>query len=460
MPLQDRRDEALVRRAYLNFAVLSAGLFGLVVVAVFVVAEVQSDRAAGSDARTRGDVMASAVAAGFEELDGRGPDEEFTQSLEPVAAHAGVRAVLVWDRAGTVVWSSRSSLIGQTFAMDPQVADVFESVGAPLVTNPGERLESVRLSGLLGDEVEVHNAIEDGSGTPLVVESFVDAATLVSSTSETVRFMLPLVGGALALLEGLALLAGAKLARRVQASRRERIRLLTNSLAAVDHERRRLAADLHDGIIQNLAGMRYALRGVIHEIGTDIPEAPRANLRLVSAALEQELTALRGTLGELLAVEHLELPLPQTLNSLLPRLVPPSITWSVEVDPSLDVVDARTAELVQRVTQEGVRNAVRHAHPRSVSVRVHAVDDGPGSRVRVEVEDDGKGVDRDLLDQTKDEPATANGVHVGVRLLRDLVHDLDGVLDLTSLPGGGSRLTAEWMKPDVDLLRLDEGTQT
>lgn len=80
--------------------------------------------------------------------------------------------------------------------------------------------------------------------------------------------------------------------------------------------------------------------------------------------------------------------------------------------------------------------------------------------MRVEVEDDGKGVDRDLLDKTKDEPATANGVHVGVRLLRDLVHDLDGVLDLTSLPGGGSRLTAEWMRPDVDLLRLDEGTQT
>ena len=58
--------------------------------------------------------------------------------------------------------------------------------------------------------------------------------------------------GGLLLFGAIQALLNWRLARRLQGSQDERERLLAQSLAASDHERRTIAADLHDGVVEDL----------------------------------------------------------------------------------------------------------------------------------------------------------------------------------------------------------------
>ena len=49
------------------------------------------------------------------------------------------------------------------------------------------------------------------------------------------------------------------MARRLQRGHRERERLLASAVEASPQERRRIAADLHDGVVQDLAGVAFGL---------------------------------------------------------------------------------------------------------------------------------------------------------------------------------------------------------
>ncbi len=439
MPLKDRRDEALVRRAFVQFALLSVGLIVLVLGGVLAVAEVMAHRSAEGDATTRGGIVAQAVAAGLSDPARGTGDPDLVEEIEAVAQHAGVRAVLVWDESGTVVWSTRPILVGETFQLDAEVRELFGTTGR--LASDGD-LDSAHPRGLLGSEVEVFAPIRGADGSLLVAESYVDGEAAGETRAEALQVLLPLGAGGLLLFEGLALLAGARLARRVHSGRRERIRLLTASLAALDHERRRIAHDLHDGIVQNLAAMRYALTAVTMAVPEDLEGDPHSQLQRICDLVERELAALRGTMGELLPVERQELPLPQTLRELMGRLVPPPTGWSVEVEPALENVDPATAELAHRVVQEGVRNAVRHARATSVTVLVQQAAERAGPAVRVVVEDDGRGP------SGAPERPGVGGLHVGIRLLRDLARDLGGDLRLGERPGGGTRLVVEWERAE------------
>lgn len=443
MPLQDRRDEALLKRVFRQFALLSVGLIALVVVGIVAVAEVQADRSAEGDATTRGEVVAAAVNAGFGDAVAPPADPDFADAIEQVATGAGVRAVLVWDETGRVVWSTRTVFIAERFELSDQVRALFGTSTSQIV----EDGTTARPAGLLGNEVEVFAPVEIAQGRSLVVASYVDAATL-ETTADTLQLLVPLGIAGAAVFATLVLLAGAQLARRVQASRRERIKLLTDSLAAIDHERRRLAHDLHDGVIQDLAAMRYAIIAVTESIPVGLPGDPRSHLGRVSDLIEEELVGLRSMLGDLLPVERDQSSLPHTLHVLLSRLVPTGVTWSVAIDPDLGMLESGSAELVQRVVQEAVRNAIRHAAPRSVQVRVFAIDGGPEPRLRVEVDDDG---DASAVTGAREGHRLGTaGDHVGLRLLGDLVRDLDGDLSLTPRPAGGTRLTAQWIRVPRD----------
>ena len=75
------------------------------------------------------------------------------------------------------------------------------------------------------------------------------------------------------------------LARRLQLRQREREALLQRALDASEVERRQIASDLHDGVVQDLAGVAYSLsasarpaadgadgrRGAARAVGGDRP---------------------------------------------------------------------------------------------------------------------------------------------------------------------------------------------
>ena len=154
-----------------------------------------------------------------------------------------------------------------------------------------------------------------------------------------------------------------------------RTRVLARADAAVDHERRRLARELHDGVAQELAFIRRrAGRLSMTADGTDILDA-------ADRALEDSRRAIEAL------VPPAHEPLAVALERLGARLANEcDLEVQVNVREQVDITPEVRAELI-RIISEAVRNAARHGGARHVwvdlagtplSVRVH--DDGHGFR--------------------------------------------------------------------------------
>jgi signal transduction histidine kinase len=95
-------------------------------------------------------------------------------------------------------------------------------------------------------------------------------------------------------------------------------------------------------------------------------------------------------------------------------------------------VQGPVASTAYFVLAEAVTNALRHANPTALTIRLATEDD----RVTVEVADDGSG------------GAVMNSGH-GLRGMADRVEALGGSLVIDSSPGRGTRLIASLPRADV-----------
>jgi two-component system, NarL family, sensor kinase len=90
-------------------------------------------------------------------------------------------------------------------------------------------------------------------------------------------------------------------------------------------------------------------------------------------------------------------------------------------------------ELLYRACREGLRNVEDHAGATHVAVRVYR----DGGRAILEVRDDGRGIPEPEIGRRKHDG------HVGVQIVRDIVHDGGGTLSVQPSPERGTILRAE-----------------
>jgi len=208
--------------------------------------------------------------------------------------------------------------------------------------------------------------------------------------------------------------AAAELERRRQAAALAESRMRT--MEAADAERRRIGRDLHDGAQQRLMAVANYLTVARRTAGSD------AESVLELAA--QELSAANGELRDLarglFPVALAERGLRDALESLTAGCAVP-----VQLDMADTVVPERPALAAYFVVCEALTNVSRYARAGMARVRI-AVD---GGLLCVEVADDGVG---------GADPAAGTGL----RGLADRVQILGGSLDVASLPGDGTRVTA------------------
>lgn len=198
------------------------------------------------------------------------------------------------------------------------------------------------------------------------------------------------------------------------------------ALAAQEAERARIARELHDEAGQVLAAVALHLR-VMEARETDA--AHRARL----ADLRQVVSDAGVNLHDL--ITHLRPPALRRhgLAAAVTQLVE-TLTGTGELHVGIDL-DALPESLpeeeqvaVFRVVQEGLANVVRHSGARNASVTAAR----SGDRLRVVVEDDGRGFD----------PALVDGRY-GIVGLRERLELLGGALTLDTTPGTGTALIAE-----------------
>jgi PAS domain S-box-containing protein len=192
-------------------------------------------------------------------------------------------------------------------------------------------------------------------------------------------------------------------------------------VTASDDARRRIERDLHDGTQQRLVSLGLAARSAEALVDPD-SEDLRAALSGIATGLAEAVTDLqeisRGIHPEVLSRGGLA----PALRTLARRSTIP-----VDLDASFDNRLAEPIEVAAYfVASEALANAAKHAQASSIEVSLRARED----RLVLSVRDDGVG---------GADAARGSGL-VG---LLDRVEALDGVLDIRSEPGCGTRVAAE-----------------
>jgi two-component system NarL family sensor kinase len=340
--------------------------------------------------------------------------------------------VKVWRSDGTIVYSDDTSVIGRRFDLGPEELEVMETGAAhaersELVApeNEGERG--------FGELLEVYDGLRTPSGQPVLFEAYLRFSSVSSEVNRTVRSVLPALVAGLALLFLIQIPLAWSLARRVQLARIEEHRLLRRALEAGEIERRHVAADLHDGVVQSLVGTSLSLSAAAEEAERGGLPAVAARVGTAAADLRQGVRDLRSLIVAIAPPRLHDEGLAAALGDLVSPLASRGIAADLTIDlPAADGVRLapETETLVYRTAQEAVRNVTRHAKAKRVDISVSAT----AGAVRLEVSDDGVGFSPEVLAGRQ-----AAG-HVGLHLLSQLADEAGGHLQVEGRPGVGTRV--------------------
>jgi signal transduction histidine kinase len=282
------------------------------------------------------------------------------------------------------------------------------------------------------DLLEVYMPLRTPSGRVVLFESYERYASISASGRSTWKAFLPALIGALVILQLVQLPLAARLARRIRRAQRDRERLLRSAVESSDTERRRIAADLHDGVVQSLVGLSYSLAAAAERADRNGGAEYREDLERGAAATRASIAELRTLLVDIYPPSLQTAGLAAALADLTAPLRRRGIATITTAADDLDLPPGVSA-LFFRVAQEGLRNAAAHADPSHVRVEVAR----HGRHARIVIADDGAGFD------TAQSARTPQEGHFGLRLLADLVRDAGGELRVRSAPGSGTRIEAE-----------------
>ena len=409
---------------------LAAGLLVLVVVVIGTVqlSSRAADEEALNDAQATTELLARSVAqpaiprglaAG-----NSGAVDRFDRTVLRRLLVGEVRRIKIWTAQGGIVYSDETRLIGDRFPLGPEELDVLRNGGTDAeisdLSEPENRFEPAGQS-----LVEVYTRVKSPEGEPLLFEAYYSATDIARRREQVYDSFQPIALGGLLVLVAVTTPLLWALTRRLDRTGRDRARLLERAADASESERRRIARDLHDGVVQDLAGTAFALSATARDAGTDTDTARR--LEPMASSLRGSLRSLRSLLVEIYPPDLRADGLEAALEDLVAPAAAAGVTARVEV---YDVAQASpdAVRLVWRVAQEAVRNALRHSGASHVTVQVRQV----GDRLTLDVTDDGAGFD-------PRKPASG----LGLRSQRDLIAEAGGTLDVRSTPGGGTTVHLE-----------------
>jgi two-component system NarL family sensor kinase len=342
----------------------------------------------------------------------------------------GIVRVKLWDRSGRVVYSDNHDLIDKRFVLPEDERQAFATGESEAELTDLSRDEN-RFDNLHGKLLEVYLPIRAVTGEPLLFELYQAQKSVTDTAQKTFLNFAPALIGALLLLQLLQLPLAYRMARTLHDNRQERETLLLRALAASDTERRRIAGDLHDGVVQDLAGTSYALAAAADRIDGEAP-AVSAALRDGAQQTRRSIRQLRSLLVNIYPPDLHRAGLAAALSDLVAPLESRGVQARVDLPPGLRLEPDAEA-LMFRTAQEALRNVMAHSDAHHVDVSVIL----ENSHAGLTIADDGRGFSPDVADAARDDG------HLGLRVLADMAQDAGGRLDIDSEPGRGTRVCLE-----------------
>ena len=201
-----------------------------------------------------------------------------------------------------------------------------------------------------------------------------------------------------------------------------------------EEERSRIARELHDGISQNMVGVRYVLDLAERQV-RDGKETALATIERGAGALNTAIKEVRRISHDLRPGQLDDLGLSAALESLINNF---EERTNVEVDfesvafKNVLPSDAKTA--VYRVAQEALNNIERHSGATQVKLRLSSTNAG----LEMVIVDNGRGFNPT---QNRNDKTVGPSGGLGLRNMQERMEHFNGSLDVLSTPKG-TRLVA------------------
>jgi PAS domain S-box-containing protein len=213
---------------------------------------------------------------------------------------------------------------------------------------------------------------------------------------------------------------------------------------AIEAERLRIAHEIHDGVAQNLAGLRFKSALWSH-LADSAPPAMRAALEELQSVLFISIDDIRRAIFALRPMDLESLGFLPALNQLVTDFGDQyQLSTRLDVSPPQVTLPSSYELPLFRIIQEGLNNINQHA--RASSVLVHLAVDATGC-VTLSLQDNGSGFDPSLIS------APDHFRHFGLRQMRERILELGGTLDIRSAISQGTELliTLPAIKQEVNI---------
>lgn len=216
-------------------------------------------------------------------------------------------------------------------------------------------------------------------------------------------------------------------AYELESKRRQEHRLIERLIKAQEEERKLLAYDLHDGLIQQMVGARFYLTN-----WRDVDNRKTAEDRL---SLQRGCDALTDAIVE--ARRIIEGLRPAALDDLgftaaIEEIAAQTATaagWDLKLDlqPLPGEPEKTIAVTLYRIAQEALSNVRKHAEAAHVTVSLHN-----GAGIYLSIHDDGKGFNPSLL--------AIDGHGLGITTMQERASLINGHCEISSEPGRGTQI--------------------
>ncbi|MBI3175358.1 MAG: type IV pili methyl-accepting chemotaxis transducer N-terminal domain-containing protein [Chloroflexi bacterium] len=199
-------------------------------------------------------------------------------------------------------------------------------------------------------------------------------------------------------------------------------------------ERRRVAAEMHDGLGQTLSYLGLMTDQVVEFLSDGREGAAIERLHKTRETISQATSEVRRAINSLMDET------PETNNDLCARLHKAldeiTLEYNLKADWRMEPgfspqCSPQTVEQVYNITREALVNTAHHANAKQVRVQIGQ----NGADYFVTVEDDGQGFN-------SSQPAPSG--HFGLQIMQARAKHIGGNVEIQSIPGLGTRVTLTW----------------
>lgn len=214
-------------------------------------------------------------------------------------------------------------------------------------------------------------------------------------------------------------------------------------LAIQENERRRIAADLHDGIGQSLSLIKMSMESVAHLISTDAHEEAAESLQQMIHKVKDTIAELRRTTTDLRPSMLDDLGLILTLSWFFREFETAWRDKKTVIEKNISIAESDVPVSLKttifRILQESMNNIAKHANATRIKVSLRKIN----GKLLFAIEDNGQGFDQAGL-LIRD----GSGRGMGLLTMKERARSSSGIFEMSSTLGQGTRIQVLWHGPD------------